>query len=256
MNVQKINVRGVSFANVTMAEAVAFIRENMENGIPTAVHTPNSEIVQNCIDNPKLYSLINSAELIIPDGIGVIMASKILGSPLKEKVAGYDLGLEIMKYADETEKKVFLFGGADETRCDFGVSIADKCVEVMHKKHPHVNFVGTRHGYFKKDGEENDETVRIINESGAEIVYVCLGSPAQEKWIAENREKLPGVKLYLALGGSLDGYTGNVKRAPKIFIKLGLEWFYRLLCQPSRFFRMLSLPKFYFGTWIYKFKRK
>ena len=87
-------------------------------------------------------------------------------------------------------------------------------------------------------------------------MFVCLGCPAQEKWIYANREKLGGVVLFLALGGSLDGYSGNVKRAPKLFIKLGLEWFYRLLCEPSRIGRMMKLPKFYFGTWMYKLSGK
>ena len=88
------------------------------------------------------------------------------------------------------------------------------------------------------------------------MLFVCLGCPAQEKWIYTNRKKLGGVVLFLALGGSLDGYSGNVKRAPKIFIKLGLEWFYRLLCEPSRIGRMMKLPKFYFGTWMYKLSGK
>ena len=256
MDMQIINVRGVNFSNVTMEEAVRFLCERMENGNTAAVFTPNSEIVQSCIDTPDLYGIINSAELIVPDGIGVVKAASILGTPLKERVAGFDLGLEMMKVANEKKLKVFLFGGKDQTRCENGISIADRCVKGMGEKYPNIDFVGTRHGYVSKTGEENDETIRLINESGAEILYVCLGCPTQEKWICENRHRLPGVKVFLALGGSLDGYTGIVKRAPKIFIDLGLEWFYRLLCQPSRFVRMLSLPKFYFGTWIYKFKKK
>ena len=97
--------------------------------------------------------------------------------------------------------------------------------------------------------------IDAINKTGANAVFVCLGCPAQEKWIYENREKL-NAKALLALGGSLDAYSGNVRRAPRIFIKLGLEWFYRLLCQPQRIGRMMKLPKFYFGTWLYKFKKK
>ena len=88
------------------------------------------------------------------------------------------------------------------------------------------------------------------------MLFVCLGAPVQEKWIAANRDKLDNVKLMLALGGSLDGYSGNVKRAPKVFRKLGLEWFYRLLCDPKRIGRMMALPKFYFGTWLFKLRGK
>ena len=105
---------------------------------------------------------------------------------------------------------------------------------------------------FKKEGEENEAVLCRIRESGARIVFVCFGAPAQEKWIAQNRDKLPGVNLLLGLGGSLDVYSGHVKRAPAIFVRLGLEWLYRLLKEPKRIGRMMSLPKFYFGTWKYK----
>lgn len=256
MEITKVNIRGVDIANVTMDEADAFIRERMEADEATAVYTPNSEIVQLCIEQPEFATLINKAELVVPDGIGVVKAAKILGTPIKEKVAGFDLGLRVMAMAQEKGYPIFLFGGADETRCESGVSIADQCAKVMEEKLPGIKFAGTRHGYFKKDGEENDETIRLINESGAKILFVCLGCPAQEKWIDANRDRLPGVKLFMGLGGSMDGYTGNVKRAPKIFIDLGLEWFYRLLCQPQRIGRMMNLPKFYFGTWMYKLKKK
>ena len=256
MNIEKVNIRGVNISNVTMEEADAFIRDRMEKGEQTAVYTPNSEIVQLCIEQPQFCDLINKAELIVPDGIGVVKAAKILGTPIKEKVAGFDLGLRVLSMAQKKGYSVFLFGGNDESRCESGVSVADQCVKVMEEKLPGIKFAGTRHGYYKKDGEENDETIRVINESGAESLFGCLGCPAQEKWIDANRERLPNVKLFMGLGGSLDGYTGNVKRAPKIFIKLGLEWFYRLLCQPQRIGRMMSLPKFYFGTWMYKLKKK
>ena len=95
-----------------------------------------------------------------------------------------------------------------------------------------------------------------MNESGAQVLFVCLGAPAQEKWIVENRDRMPSVRVFLGLGGSLDVYAGTVKRAPKLFIRLGLEWFYRLLKEPRRIGRMMRLPKFYFGTWIYKLTKK
>lgn len=256
MEIQKINIRGVNFANVTMAEAAQCIEERILAGETTAIYTPNPEIVQMCIEDESFYEVINSAELIVPDGIGVVKASRILGTPLKEKVAGIEVGEKVLDIAARNGKGVFLFGGKDKTRTESGVSIADQCIPVFEEKYKGIKIVGTRDGYCKKEGEENDETIRLINESGAEILFVCLGAPAQEKWIYANRSKLPGVKVYLGLGGSLDVYSGNLKRAPKIFIKLGLEWFYRLLCEPKRIGRMMKLPKFYFGTWLYKLKKK
>jgi len=256
MDIQKINVRGVYFANVTMQEAADYVEERVKNGETTAIFTPNPEIVQMCIEDEPFYEVINSAELIVPDGIGVVKAAKILKTPLKEKVAGVELGEKVLDIASRNGKGVFLFGGKDASRTESGVSVADQCIPVFEKKFEGIRIVGTRDGYCKKDGEENDETIRLINESGAEVLFVCLGAPLQEKWIYQNRERLPNVKVYLGLGGSLDVYSGNVKRAPKLFIKLGLEWFYRLLCEPKRIGRMMKLPKFYFGTWIYKIKNK
>lgn len=256
MELQKINIRGVHFANVTMDEAAAYVEERINKGETTAIFTPNPEIVQLCIENEEFYEVVNSAELIVPDGIGVVKASRILKTPLKEKVAGVELGERVLDIAARNGKGVFLFGGKDASRTESGISVADQCIPVFEKKFPGIKIAGTRDGYCKKDGEDNEETIRLINESGAEVLFVCLGAPLQENWIYQNRSKLPNVKVYLGLGGSLDVYSGNVKRAPKLFIKLGLEWFYRLLCEPKRIGRMMKLPKFYFGTWIYKLKRK
>ena len=229
MKIEKIDIRGVQVCNVTLEDAVNYIREQLRNDIPTAVYTPNAEIVQLCIDNPSYYSIINSAELIVPDGVGVIKAAK-------------------------ENHPVFLFGGKDASRCETGQSVADQCKDMMEKKYPGLTIVGTKDGYCKKEGPENDKTIEAVNASGASILFVCLGAPLQEKWIWENRSRMPGVKLFLGLGGSLDIYSGNTKRAPKIFIKLGLEWFYRLCCEPWRIKRMMQLPKFYFGTKSYKRK--
>ncbi len=245
----KINIRGVIFDSVSLNGAVDILLSNLENGKQTALYTPNSEIVQSCIDSPELYDIINSAELIIPDGIGVVKAGRILGTPFEHgKVAGIEVGEELIRRVAGTEYRVFMLGGKP--------GVAEAAMSALSEKYGNVNFVGCADGYFKKDGEENDKIIEKINESRADILYVCLGAPTQEKWIYNNRSKLTSVKLMLALGGSLDGYSGAVKRAPRIFIKLGLEWFYRLLCDPKRIGRMMKLPKFYFGTWKFKLSSK
>jgi len=244
----KINIRGVEFCDIGLPGAVDFLVSSIENGTQSALFTPNSEIVQLCIEDNSMYDIINSADLIVPDGIGVVKAGRILGTPFKYgKVAGVEVGEELIKRLAETEYTIYLLGGKP--------GIADKAAEVLSEKYPGIKFAGCRDGYFKKSGEESDTVIEEINLTGASVVFVCLGCPAQEKWIYENRSKL-NAKALLALGGSLDAYSGNVRRAPKIFIKLGLEWFYRLLCQPQRIGRMMKLPKFYFGTWLYKFKNK
>ncbi len=244
----KINVRGVLFDSVSLDEAVDTLAVSIENGTQCALFTPNSEIVQMCIDEPEMLEIINSADLTVPDGIGVVKAGRILGTPFEHgKVAGVEVGEGLIKRLAKTEYTVYLLGGKP--------GVAEKAAELLSAKYPGIKFAGYRDGYFEKTGDESDDVIDAINKTGANAVFVCLGCPAQEKWIYENRGKL-NAKVLLALGGSLDAYSGNVRRAPRLFIKFGLEWFYRLLCQPQRIGRMMKLPKFYFGTWLYKFKKK
>ena len=239
---EKINVRGVYFDNLTLDEAVSMMIDRVHAGVQTSVFTPNSEIVQMCIDAPEMYDVIGKADITLPDGIGVVKAAKILKTPLKGRVAGFDAGKLLISRAASENFKIFFLGGKP--------GIAEEAAKKLSEEYPGTEFVGCNDGYFKKEGEESDRIIEKINESGADVLFVCLGAPTQEKWINANREKMPGVKLFLGLGGSLDGYSGNVKRAPEFFIKHNLEWFYRLACQPSRIGRMMKLPKFYFGTWI------
>ena len=245
----RICVRGVFFDNVTLDEAAQLLRAAArENRSGVSVFTPNSEIVQLCIEDASLRDTINEGGLIVPDGIGVVKAARILGTPLKETVAGVELGRRVMAFAAEEGFPVALVGGKP--------GVAEDAAAVMQAEYPNLNVCLTADGYFKKEGEENEAVLSRIRESGARIVFICFGAPAQEKWIAANRDKLPGVNLLLGLGGSLDVYSGRVKRAPAIFVRLGLEWLYRLLKEPKRIGRMMNLPKFYFGTWKYKLFHK
>ena len=249
MTQNRICVRGVFFDNVTLNEAAQLLRAAArENRSGVSVFTPNSEIVQLCIEDASLRDRINDGGLIVPDGIGVIKAARILGTPLKGKVAGVDLGRRVMVFAAEEGFPVALVGGKP--------GVAEDAAAAMQAEYPNLNVCLTADGYFKKEGEENEAVLSRIRESGARIVFICFGAPAQEKWIAANRDKLPGVNLLLGLGGSLDVYSGRVKRAPAVFVRLGLEWLYRLLKEPKRIGRMMNLPKFYFGTWKYKLFHK
>lgn len=246
---EKINIRGVYFDNVNMDEAMEkVISMTCTDGLDY-MFTPNSEIVQNCIENPELFEVINSASVIIPDGIGVVYASKILKTPLKEKVPGCEVAEKLMEYASKSGDGVFFFGGGKKTEETEAVSTLAK--EKMREKYPGLNVVGTRDGYFTE--ADVPSIIDQINNSGAKILLVCLGAPKQEKWIYDNREALK-VNFAAGLGGTLDVFAGTVKRAPEFFIKANLEWFYRLLCMPSRLGRMMKLPKFLFGTMIKKNK--
>ena len=250
MEHNKINIRGILFDNITLGESEALIEDILlrEPGSACPVYTPNAEIAQACIEDAALMEIINSAELVLPDGVGVIKAAKILGTPLKAKVAGVEFGELALKVAAKMGKKVFFCGGKP--------SVAEEAAKKMCEKYEGLIICGTNDGYFKKTGEESDSVVEKINASGADVLFVCLGFPTQERWINDNRSALKTVNICLALGGSLDVYAGNVQRAPDIFIKLGLEWFYRLLKEPKRLGRMMKLPKYLFGTYSHKLKRK
>ena len=240
-------IMGVSFDNLTLAEAIWKGADLAAGPGFSYVVTPNPEIVNMGREMPDYRDILNNAALVLPDGIGVIHAAKILGTPLKERVPGIDFATGLLSELEQSGGRLFLLGAKP--------GVADQAAENLKKKYPKLTICGTNDGYFKKEGEENDKVIEKINASGADVLFVCLGAPTQEKWIYTNRSKL-NTTVLLGLGGSLDGYAGVVKRAPKLFIKLGLEWFYRLLCEPWRFKRMLKLPKFYLGTIRYKFKVK
>jgi N-acetylglucosaminyldiphosphoundecaprenol N-acetyl-beta-D-mannosaminyltransferase len=232
---QKLNVLGVKIDNVTIESATDRILEMVKSEGNHAVFTPNSEIVYSAYKNPDFCSLLNSADMLTPDGIGIVYASKILKKPLAERAGGYDIACQVIERIAETGDRLYLFGGKPE--------IAKKASENLRKKYPFINIVGTRNGYFTPD--EEDEIIDDIQKSGADILFVCLGSPMQEKWIFKNREKL-SCRVMMGIGGSLDVFAGATERAPESWQKLGLEWLYRLKKEPKRFWRMLALPKFAF----------
>lgn len=241
---EKINIRGVSIDNVTMDEAAEAVQSFLKEDGPHAVYTPNAEIIQACIEQPELSEVINGAELIIPDGAGVVLASRILGTPLKGKTPGIELGERLIALSAETGCRIFFLGGRPQ--------VAELAKEKLLQKYPGAQIVGTHDGYFQKEGAENDEVIRLVNAAAPDILFVCFGVPAQEKWIAANRERMPSVRVFAGLGGSLDGYAGVVKRAPQFFIRCNLEWFYRLIKEPRRIGRMMKLPKFIGGTVVYR----
>jgi len=234
--VKKTKVLGLEYVNSTKEEAVSFVFELIEKKEPVTVFTPNAEIAYNAYKDEDFRKIISSASLLLPDGAGVVLASKIIDSPLKEKIAGVDFGLEIIKKCSEKGMSLFIVGGKAD--------VAKIATEKLGASFPGLRIAGACDGYFEKNGPENDWVIERINESGADVIFVCFGSPAQEKWVCENLYKMSGAKIICCLGGSVDVYAGNVKRAPRFFIKMNLEWLYRLIKQPKRLPRMMCLPKY------------
>lgn len=225
----KTDVLGVLFDDFTMDEALNRIEELMSDGTGHYVVTPNPEFIQTAKKDEEFHRLLNEADLSVADGIGVIYAAKILGRPLKGKVAGIELAAALCERMAAKGQKLFLLGAKP--------GVAEQAGEKLRSRYPGLTVCGVHDGYFQDD----TPVVEQIKRSEADVVFVCLGAPKQEKWMARNGEAC-GAKLLLGLGGSLDVFAGQVKRAPEGWQKLGLEWLYRLIKQPSRFGRMARLP--------------
>ena len=218
----RIDVLGVGFDNLTMTEAVERGMELVRSPGPHYVVTPNPEIVEVCREDSGARAAVNGADLVLPDGIGVIKGAAMLGTPLKERTPPGDF-IEGIRSAIDVEKP----------------GVAEQAGAKLAAAHPGLRIAGTHDGYFKEDGP----VVAAIRQSGADVVFVCLGAPKQEKWMAKNGTAT-GARLLCGLGGSLDVFAGVVERAPKFWTDHGLEWFYRLCKEPRRIGRMMKLPLF------------
>jgi N-acetylglucosaminyldiphosphoundecaprenol N-acetyl-beta-D-mannosaminyltransferase len=202
--------------------------DNREKAFIVAI---NPEKIIKAQDDPSLMKLLNSADFQIPDGIGVILASKFKGGQIRERVTGIDMMLKLCETAAKHQKKIFLYGGKPGR--------ADEAKVKLEEMYPGIQIAGTLHGY-EKDQQVVSQT---INQSQADIIFVAMGSPAQENWIIANKETLhPSV--FQGVGGSFDVISGKIERAPESFQKLGLEWLYRLMKEPWRIKRQAVLPLF------------
>lgn len=230
---EKVDVLGCKFDNVNMQEAVDICKGFIKSDKGNLIVTPNPEIVMRAKDDEEFKNIINSAELVIPDGIGIIKAGNILKTPLKERVAGYDLICNLLELGKDGSISFYFFGSKP--------GYAEEAKQKMEEKYPNIKILGTHTGYFKT--EEEEAIVGEIRSLKPDVLLVGIGAPKQEKFI--NKYKNEGFfKIGIGCGGSIDVLAGEVKRAPKLFIKLHLEWLYRLLKQPSRLGRMMVLPKF------------
>ncbi|MDI9475990.1 MAG: WecB/TagA/CpsF family glycosyltransferase [Natronincolaceae bacterium] len=214
----------------TLEKLIAFLDEEPP---PKEIYTPNPEIVMLAQKDRELFRILNNADLVLADGIGIIIASKLKGLQLKHRVTGVDTMDKLLQYCGENKNSFFIFGGKP--------GIAETACKNIKTKYKGIRAVGHHHGYF--DEKDEADIINKINNSRPDVLFVCLGAPKQEKWINRNKDRL-NCRLAMGVGGSVDIYAGVAKRAPTVFQKLGLEWFYRLLKEPWRFKRMLVLPKF------------
>ena len=234
---------GVGFDNLIKQEFVDRARQMLQTKERGYCVTPNAEIVYEAVHDDSFRNLLNSAALVLPDGAGVVLGAKILGTPLKEKVPGIEFGEEVCKLLSEHSGRLYLLGSKP--------GIAEQAGENLAKKYPGLVICGAADGYFKEEAA----VVEKINETQPDVIFVCLGAPKQEKFIKNHFDEL-NATLMLGLGGSLDGYAGVAQRAPRWMINLSLEWLYRLIKEPKRLGRMMRLPKFVLICFREKLRRK
>ncbi|MGR6341114.1 WecB/TagA/CpsF family glycosyltransferase [Priestia megaterium] len=227
----KENILGIDVCSDTYDELAVKLLQDIDKGRKSFIVAINPEKIMKAQEDRELKSLLNQATYQIPDGIGVILASKLKKGRIRERVTGIDMMLKLCKEATNNGKRIFLYGAKP--------GIADEAKAKLEEMFPGILIVGTLNGY-----EKNEEVIeRTINDSGAEIVFVALGSPAQENWIIAHKEKL-NPSVYQGVGGSFDVISGRLNRAPAVFQKFGLEWLYRLVKEPWRWKRQLELPRF------------
>lgn len=229
----RIAVLNVMIDVVTMKEAVEAVKQFILQKKAHLVVTPNPEIIMMANKDEQLARIINNADLVVPDGAGVVWAARYQGDAMPERVAGYDLVQNLLIEAMSEKYKIYLFGGAP--------GIAEKAKKIAEERYPGVQIVGTRNGFFTKQNES--EIVNDIKACQPDILLVALGVPRQEKWLEEYKEELK-VPVSIGVGGTFDVMAGVVKRAPLWMQRSNLEWLFRLLSEPKRAIRMLALPHF------------
>ena len=245
MTPKRVEVLGVPVDCLTMQTALDAVDTALQSDKPTSIVAVNPEKIIRAQSDPEFMKQLTSAGLLIPDGIGVVWAARLLGLGNMERVPGSELMPAICGLAAQKGYPLFLFGGRPE--------VNQRAVEFLRRRYPSIRIVGNEHGYIGK--EDFPDLIESINDSGAKILFVALDSPKQEQWIADHLSKLR-VQVCQGVGGTFDVIAGTVRRAPVIFRKMYLEWLYRLVAQPNRIMRQTALPKFACQVLVYKWAHK
>jgi N-acetylglucosaminyldiphosphoundecaprenol N-acetyl-beta-D-mannosaminyltransferase len=233
----RIDVLGVPVDCVDMDMAMGHVARVLEGDRAQAVIAVNPEKVIAAQSNPRLLQALDGAGLLIPDGIGMVLAARLLHGRILRRVPGSELMPKICDYAARMRYPVFLFGASAE--------VNDLASKELRRRYQGIDIAGAKHGYVRD--EDMPALVERINASGAKILFVALGSPRQEDWMLKYLPSLK-VRVCQGVGGTFDVLAGRVRRAPPVFLKLNLEWLYRLLANPKRLTRQTALPRFLFQT--------
>ena len=244
----KIALLNAEYTNVTSGQLLEHIMEDAQAGRKAMAVFLNVDVVMKIEKDPYLKEIVHEAEYVLADGMPLIWFSKLLGTPLKEKISGSDFVPLLCERAAREGKKIFLLGGAE--------GIAQRAAERLTERFPRLRVVGTYAPPFgfEKDQEELEKINGMLLKARPDILIVCLGCPKQEKFIYENRMRYD-VPISVCAGATVDFLAGNVKRCPVWMSRCGLEWFYRFLQEPRRLFRRYFIDDMQILRLLFKYRK-
>ena len=233
---KKVNLFGLEIDDISKGRALELANLSLKGGDKRIFFTPNLEMLEKARKNHETRRILNSAHLLLPDGAGVLLASRFLGTPIENKVAGIDFGEGLIALAEREGASIFLLGGAN--------GVAKRAAKNLLKKHKNLKISGIHNGYF----ENEDEIIQKIQRADPDILIVCMGFPKQENFIFKYKKELSNIKVITCLGGAIDVWSGRKMRAPSLLRKAHLEWLWRIVGEPHRIARFVSsLPALFFA---------
>lgn len=225
----KTDVLGVRFDNMTRQEAAQRGAQLLAEDRFHYVVTPNPEMILDSEKNPAFRKALNGADLVLPDGIGVVYSARILGTPIRERLPGIEFAADMLTCLNMRRGRLFLLGARPH--------VAEEAGQKLQAQYPDITLCGTHDGYFK----DEEALIREVADARPDLIFVCLGAPKQELWMTKWGPRT-GARMAIGLGGALDVFSGHTVRAPESWRRLGLEWAYRLKSEPQRIGRMSRLP--------------
>lgn len=235
-NFDKLEFKGINIYNLNSEELLTIIEKALKENIKLHIVTLNAIILIKALFNKNYFSLLKKADLIIGDSDGIGFLFKMYDKKLKEKIAGIDLTRKIFYFSENENYSVFLLGGSKEVSL-----LADKNIRATFRK---LKIVGRYHGYFKNEEEEKNIAL-LIKKSSPDFLFVAMGFPKQDIFINKYKDFLNS-KIMIGVGGTFDIFSGKKKRAPKFFIKNKLEWFYRIITNPLKYYQFFLIAIFFF----------
>lgn len=225
-------IMGIPFISSSFQETLDELVRQIDQGNKCRVITANPEVVMLVKKDDEVKQIVQTADYVTPDGVGILLAGKLLGKPIRERITGYDLTISLLSVANAKRWRLYLLGAAPE--------VMEGVNHKIREQYPHID-LQSHHGFFNED--EETSIIEQIKSHRPHLLLVALGMPKQEKWLQKYQDQLP-FNLAMGVGGTFDGISGKVKRAPLLWQRLGVEWLYRLLKEPWRWRRMLALPQF------------